>query len=126
MNTRGQISMETMAGFGLFLLLFVGVSAMILNENNYIDSKSQEITKKDACSQIAQAFYEAKNSSIKWIGYADWNYYVSTNTIYVDYSPSTPFQGVYCETLNTNLATMIVKGDVNISYDYSTGFSIKQ
>ena len=126
MNTRGQITMETMAGFALFILLFIGVSQIIFSENNYIDSKSQEITKKDACTQLAQAFYETKNNKVSWRGTVDWNYYVSTNTIYVDYNPSVPFSGVYCETLNTNLAQMILKGDLNLSYNYSTGFLIQQ
>jgi hypothetical protein len=126
MKQKAQISMETMAGFGLFLLLFLGISALVLNENGYLNDKSLEMDKKDSCLQISQAFYEAKNSRINWQGTTDWNVFVSANTIYIDYNPGIPFQGIYCETLNTGLATTITKGDLNLSYELGTGFIIQQ
>jgi hypothetical protein len=115
-----------MSGFALFLILFIAASGLVFVERTNLDTQSQALTKMGACMMVAQGFYEAKNSKIIWSGSVDWNYYVSGNTVYVDYSADTPFNGIYCETLDTNLTTIILRGDVNIAYDKKSGFSIRQ
>jgi|GEM_PF-2400625 len=126
MNSRAQATMETMSGFAIFLILFVLISGLVFSERNNLDAQSTALDKTNACLTIAQGFYEAKNSKITWMGHADWSYYVSENTIYVNYSAATPFNDIYCETLDTNLSTTINIGDVNILYDKKTGFIITQ
>ena len=126
MNNKAQVTMETMAGFGIFLILMVGVSAVIFSENNFLNSQSQDMTKKGSCLRFSQAFFETKNTGLKWVGSADWNFFVSGTEIYVDYKQGAPFDGVYCSTLDTNLLTTIVRGDVNISYTLGSGFTVAQ
>jgi hypothetical protein len=126
MNKKAQVAMETMLGFGIFLLLFIGVSSVVFNENSFQNTKTLEISKQEYCTKLSQAFFETKNSGVLWTGYADWNTYINKNEIFVNYSPNTPFEGVYCSTTDTNLSTMIIQGDINIEYSKSRGYLITQ
>jgi len=126
MNSNGQATMEVMSGFAIFLILFIAISGLVFLERNNLDLQSQALTKTSACMLVAQGFYEAKNSEVTWSGHIDYDYYVSENTVYVDYSTGTPFNGIYCETLDTNLTSQILRGDLNISYDKKLGFTIRQ
>jgi hypothetical protein len=126
MNRKGQITFEVMAGAGVFLLFFLGVAAYASSETTILNQESDSITQKGDCFYLSQAFFDAQNNKVKWIGHADYNYYIYHDTIYVNYSPGTPFEGVYCETIDTNLTTTISIGDVNISYQVGSGYLINQ
>jgi hypothetical protein len=126
MNKRGQITAETLMGFGLFIILFIGLSAYIFSQTDFLTNQSNDLSKKNACLSLSQVFYETKNSKVKWMGNFDYNFFVSHDTIYVNYINGVPFEGVYCQTFDTNLQTNILAGDLNIIYSIGSGYVIMQ
>ncbi|MEI7961193.1 MAG: hypothetical protein WCI04_02555 [archaeon] len=126
MNNYGQVTMEVMVGFGLFIIAFLAISSFVFLETNYQNNESDALGEKNVCFYLSQAFFETKNSKITWNGSIDYNTFVSHDTIYINYDPLIPFNGTYCETIDTNLQTTLKKGDANISYTYLGGYLIAQ
>jgi hypothetical protein len=114
---KAQVSFETLLGFTIFLIFFMGVIAFTTSETNGLTIQQENLKKMNSCMQLSQAFYEAKNNQIKWIGNADYNFYIKNNSIYVDYNGNGIFDGVYCKTTDTNLTRQVTKGDINIQFD---------
>ncbi|MEK6958701.1 MAG: hypothetical protein AABW59_01505 [archaeon] len=127
-SSSGQIGMETMIGAAIFLVFLIAVLAYTSSQSRFIDERKVSIYEEAACDSLAQAIREVKNSSLKWAGRADMNFYLNDDLILVNYNPSdtSPFSGVFCSTEPTKKAMQIVTGDLNISYTHKSGFTFKQ
>ncbi len=126
MKYKGQIGLEVMIGGIIFLLFFLAVSTYLFSENNEITNNLIEIEKEKKCKEFSQVLFEVKNNSLTWEGTIDHNIYINDSTLLLNYNPPTPFNGVFCNTISTNLTSALTKGDVNVSYSIDGGYNFEQ
>jgi len=127
MNQKGQVSFETLLGVVIFLFFFIGIVTFTTNQSYVLNQERDELVKKDSCSLLSQAFTDAKNNKIKWSGHLDYNTFIKNSTIFMDYNGMGNFSGIYCETIDTNISGQVITiGDLNLRYDYKSGFIIQQ
>ncbi len=124
----GQISLETLMGAIIFLVFMVAIVAYTSSQSALIEDQKAALYDKAACDSLAQAIREVKGSSLRWAGTVDRNIYLSNDTLFVNYNPSSPegFGGIYCLTEATSRTMAIVPGDLNISYTHKNKFVFSQ
>lgn len=123
---KGQVGVETIIGAVIFMLFFLGITSYLFAQDIEIEDKILEMEKEKQCKELSQILFAVKNNSLTWSGELDNNFYINDNSILVNYSPPTPFSGVYCDTLSTGTINPLYEGDVNISYTLNGGFSFAQ